>query len=363
MAEQKEPVVKVNVVANDKPEPGDAEAQPVIGAQSLVPPDEQFWERYSPNHEMSISSLVSAVGHIFMLLTLLFGLGWLLNIFNRGGDPDLEPVIVGDKGGGGGHVEGVGDAPGNRSRPKDVEANLDKNDSKQPTLPTKDDPSNNANQNTNLEATPDAQDLIERAKQRAPQAAPLGPVLKDALIGLAGKGRGGSGSGGGLGSGKGKGTGDGVGDGSGTKRGRRVLRWTMKFDVTTGREYIRQLNMCGAILGIPQGNGETLVVRDLTKLPVQGKIEDVKALNRIFWVDNNPDSMQSMAITLGLDKVPTEIYAFMPFTLEKTLLERELAYGKKYGRNTEESIEETVFQLRFRGGKPEPVVVEQRGKK
>jgi hypothetical protein len=364
MANRKEPIVKVVKVPDaDLSDSGDVSEVEAAHGTSPIPPDETFWHRYSPNQEAPISGLGSLVFHFFAVIMLVFGIGFLLNLLSRGEDPDLEPVIVGDEGGGGGHVDGVGDGAGHRSRPQDVAENIEKNDQRQPTLPTPDNPDTKSNPSSALDALPDEKDLIERQKSKAPPSAALGPVLKDALTGLAGKGRGGPGSGGGQGKGVGKGTGDGVGDGSGTKRGRRVLRWVMKFNISSGSEYLRELNMCGAILGVPDDNGNVLVIRELLRKPAQGKVEDVKKLNRIFWIDNNPDSMQAMAAALGLEKVPREVIAFFPYSLEQKLLERELAYGKKYGRKTEEDIEETVFQMQFRGGKPDPIVVEQRGKK
>ena len=81
---------------------------------------------------------------------------------------------------------------------------------------------------------------------------------------------------------------------------------------------------------------------------------------RIFWMDDNPESVRAMATELQLDMRPWRIIAFFPAWVEKKLLERELAYGKSYGRNTEEMIKETKFRVEFRGTEPRFTVIEQR---
>src|SRR4051812_18787282 len=57
----------------------------------LVPPDEQFWQRYSPHHEFPLSTVTSAALHILVIALLLIG-GWLL--LKLGWTDPASPVPV-----------------------------------------------------------------------------------------------------------------------------------------------------------------------------------------------------------------------------------------------------------------------------
>lgn len=340
---------------------------PVDEVPGPKPPDEAFWETYSPNGEAPVSGLTSVVFHGLVLGAVIFG-ATILALFHRSTDAvDLEPVLIGEPGGGGGSTEGVGDVnPGNLTRPPDATEDLTKpEDTKTPLLPTKVEPDLATTKTAApvFEDDPDGTKMVDQLLAKKPASVNMGPLLKDALVGLAGKGRGGSGSGGGLGTGKGKGEGDGTGDGTGsTRRGRRVLRWTMLFNTSGGDDYLRQLHALGAILGVQDAGGQVRVYRDLRQRPMKGAVEDLKAINRIFWVDDNQDSMVSMAQAMGLDRVPSQIIAFFPVPLEEQLLKTELDYGRPRGRKAEEDIAETKFRISFPGGRVKVEVQEQRGR-
>src|SRR5262249_984472 len=131
------------------------------------------------------------------------------------------------------------------------------------------------------------------------------------------KGRGGSGIGGGKDKGVGTGDGPGMGAGNLDARVKRTLRWTLMFNTLNGDDYRRQFAALGAILAIPDRSGEYRVIRDLNKRPATGEIEDVGKINRIFWVDDKPDSVRSLAMALGLNPLPSQIVAFFPVELER----------------------------------------------
>jgi len=174
-----------------------------------------------------------------------------------------------------------------------------------------------------------------------------------------GKGQGGKGVGGGKGDGVGTGEGDGTGPGKGGKidiRQKRVLRWRMMFNTLNGDDYRRQLASLGAILAIPNPQGGYLVMEDLTP-PVRPQPGDLSKITRIFWVDDTPQSVQSLSSALRLPATPPHIVAFFPETLEEELLRKEKAYrGKEEG-----DITETRFEIVQRaGGKYEPVVKGQK---
>src|SRR5439155_4446207 len=76
--------------------------------QSLLPPEEQFWNRYSPHHEAPLSGVTSTILHLLALL-LLLGIIWMQNMLKT--DELYNPVPVDvvrmKLGGGGGTVGGI----------------------------------------------------------------------------------------------------------------------------------------------------------------------------------------------------------------------------------------------------------------
>lgn len=328
----------------------------------LVPPDDAFWQRYSPNSEFPFSGLASFCIHATVLFVLLAGA--LVFGSRKDTGEEIEPVLVGDgdgPAGGGGNPLGQGfENPGNLSAP-DVTADLlnpDK-DKPDPNLLNKPDDVVTKPKSVALDDDPDADKIIEKAKQKMPSSA-LGPQIRDALTGLAGKGRGGSGRGGGRGSGVGMADGDGSG---GNKRGRRVLRWAMILNTGSGKDYVRQLNAMGAFIGLPDKNQNIMLVRNLSERPAKPQLEDMLKIGRVWWTDERQDSAVAIARELQINWIPSYVMAFFPVELEKKLVEKELEYGSRFGRKREEDIEETVFQITFRRGVPQISVQSQVGKK
>src|SRR5205823_5263763 len=109
----------------------------------------------------------------------------------------------------------------------------------------------------------------------------------------------------------------------------RILRWRLTFKTQDGDDYRKQLLALGAILAVPQGENRHRVIRDLTKLPAGGKVEDLAGIGRIFWVDDRPESVRSLARALGLPNPPAYFVAFFPQELENKLSRRELAFKNR----------------------------------
>src|SRR4051812_11516610 len=81
-------------------------------AEPLVPPEEKFWERYSPNQEMPISGASSFVAHLLIIGLMVF-MGVIASMLGFKNDNKIEVEAVRfNVGGGGGHRQGVGNAPG-----------------------------------------------------------------------------------------------------------------------------------------------------------------------------------------------------------------------------------------------------------
>jgi hypothetical protein len=124
------------------------------------------------------------------------------------------------------------------------------------------------------------------------------------------------------------------------QRKKRLLRWTMVFNTQDGEDYLRQLRALGAILAFPKADGGYLVIRDLTHRPAQPRAEDLTKLDRIYWIDDKPESVASLSRALGIAQ-PAQIVALFPEKLEKELLQKELGFA---GRS-EDSILETRFEV------------------
>jgi hypothetical protein len=320
-----------------------------------------FWKKYSPHHEFPLSLSSSIFLHI--LGFVLLG-GFLLAFFglNREKELPINTVVVA---GGGGNPNGVGNNRGagvlpsneavddkDKPQPDRVAENINKEQLTKPEAKKAELPPLDKGVRP-IEADTSAADTKLGA---------IGDKLRAKIAGaIAGKGQGGPGSGGGQGSGTGTGIGNASGPGRGnlTQREKRQLRWTMMFNTRSGEDYVDQLIGLGAILAIPAGpNHEYLVIRDLDRRhgPIQPKREDLGDLNRIYWVDNKPQSVYSLAMALGIRPVPEHFVAFFPPELEKELAEKE----QKYSSSKEEDIEETVFRVVRSGNRYEPIVIEQR---
>jgi hypothetical protein len=331
-------------VLTKKPAP----AKPAA-AEGLVPPDEQFWQRYSPHGEMGISSATSLILHVLILIFVVFGALLMPWWFNSG--PTNVPVetVRLHVGGGGGQKYGQGDAPGIGQRDAAPEATEKTEEPKPP------DPENReALDVPKNEKPPDNEPtrVVESNK-----ATSVFDKLKNQGI-TAGYGRGGTGQGGGRGQGIGRGNGNGIGDGDGTltNREKRMLRWGMIFDTRDGRDYLAQLNSIDAIIAIPMDpKGEKYkLIRDLSgKGPAKLLDEDPNKLQRIFWVDQRPESVRDMSRALGLKFVPKYFIAFLPEQLENKLFEME---KRRAGNHSEDEIDETKFRMERQGNSVVPVL-------
>src|SRR5437588_6756061 len=80
-----------------------------------VPPDERFWRRYSPHHELPLSSVSSVALHL--LVVGLAALACMIPFFNQ--EPrsmELSSVTFGD---GGGQPDGADGSRGKEGNPGD----------------------------------------------------------------------------------------------------------------------------------------------------------------------------------------------------------------------------------------------------
>jgi hypothetical protein len=345
--------------------------KPAADRPVLVPPEEQFWKRYSPHHEFPLSSAGSVALHILavavlLLLALFIIPGW----FKVDRSLPVEPVRLEIEGGGGGSPTGEGDRPGIGHGPEDVpdkketaregdEKAPDRPDLKKPAPTTPDkvefnDADKRYISERSTEVTRAFKNLDDFSRRR---------FRPDGMT--PGKGKGGPGSGGGKDKGKGTGEGPGKGPGKATlsQREKRMLRWSMHFNTTNGFDYLRQLNGLGAILAIPVREvprPHYRIVRDLTRRPAKLLNEDVSKIHRIYWIDDHPKSVLQVMNALGVNLRPSRFVAFMPEELEKKLFEMEKNHMENVLKQPydEDRIFETHFKVVNDGGGYRPEIIE-----
>ncbi|HKI30545.1 MAG TPA: hypothetical protein VKA46_01540 [Gemmataceae bacterium] len=326
-----------------------------------LPIEEPIFVRYSPHHEFPLSTVTSIGLHALIIGLLVIG-GIVIAKLNWGADQkpvEANAVAMELPGGGGGNPHGVGNGPGDGAL----------GDPDAPEAPLPDDPFEIQPREKLQEARKEARQLPEFKDEEDQRLINEGGAAVDKILRLrsdvrqklkeglaAGKGKGGPGNGGGEGTRSGTGSGDSTGPGSGgspSKRADRLLRWTLIFNTRDGQDYMRQLKACGAIIAIYDVNAREgyVPIRDLNR-PTP-RLEDT--IGRIYWVDDKPISVQSLAGALGVEP-PSRFLVFFPGEFEEKLLRLEQGYrGKK-----ENEIIETKFDIRRHGDTYEPVVIQQR---
>jgi hypothetical protein len=288
----------------------------------LAPPEEQFWQRYSPHHEFSLSSAGSIAVHIGMFVVFIFAM-WLLAEYavKQSTPVPIRTLTVADDNGNGNGVPGQGGPQQNlvdplppekaKDLPPDIKLIL-------PSIPPL------AGEGLRPDQLPTVRDLPKIAKGTRDQL----PGGKD------GKG------------------GAGPGPGSGAAR---ALRWELIFRTADGNDYLSQLAVMKATIAIPSPPDwqRYKVFKDLSRPAAEPfKREELPAL---FFIDGDADSAGRLAKALGLDYTPPNFIAFFPKEIEEELAAKERAFGNL----RESEVFSTKFKILVRDGKPTITVVEQ----
>jgi hypothetical protein len=328
-----------------------------------VAPEERFWKRYSPHHEFPLSSITSVALHVlaFVLLALV---AWWVAKMTLGQSAPLPETVISIKGGDGSNRQGGGDDAGGQPATREEEtgnqrqsedASRPQPNSERPKLVKPapvpplviDDPENAKHTRDLIKA---GEQAFQRFNQETREGLRKGRVPsqgKDASGQVGGKDRG---------PGPDKGNKVGPRGGGPENRLTRSLRWVMIFETYNGEDYARQLAALGAFIAVPQGKGDIyLVVRDLSRRPLHGSMEDVTQIKRIYWEDNKRESITPLCKALGIEPVPDHIVAFFPEKLEKELLRIELQYKNKQ----EHEIYETRFKVHKTATGYAPIVIDQ----
>lgn len=334
----------------------------------LVPPDEKFWQRYSRHHEFPLSGVGSVVLHGLVIGVL--ALGYMLLTQARQGEshrPVSMDVVqleggTGLEGGSGGpatkaspNKEGTEDVHGSQ-KPDPNNAELPKDNPKLPSIPEPplilpQGPSAFEIDVTSLkEMAREADRLVQEAMKREAD--------RVATKGSPGDGKNAGGGGAGQGSKSGPGAGSG---GMGRKLTRAEVharRWDFNL-FGTPKEHADKLVAAGVILVVPSPRG-FLAVRDLKRRPVQLVPQDMERYkDAVYWINNVPGSVAGLADELRLGFRPAFVVMLLPTSREQEIADAEAAYAAARGRDLN-SIQQTFFDFRFRGGKFEPIVIDQR---
>ncbi len=326
-------VTKPNPGQNSPPvakKPG--EPQAAERKQPAVPEDD-FWRRYSPNHEFPLSSAASVVLHMFVVLMIALFARWATE--TAATTPEIEAIVFA---GGGGDPSGNSLDLDAKSMPEAIEFDPSAKpvEDRLPPLENALTPSQNVR-------------AIEKVETKTSD------VLKRA------KGLYGSGSGGGGMSGRGTGIGSGEDPGVETARARRLNRWDIRFEYTGGEDYLHQLKSLGAIIAVPSGD-KYMLYRDINQRPARGELvphSGLSKLNRIYWVNKDREAVDLLLAAMGVTPGPDRFWAFFPYEFEQDLAKKELAFR---GRQ-EEDIKETIFKVvAQRGGKYTVQVASQTGR-
>lgn len=345
--------------------------------QQLVPPDERFWQRYSPHAELPLSGVSSLAVHLLVFgLMLLIGVVGTLLLGRTTRSLPVEAVRL-DLGGGGGSQHGQGDGKNFGKQP--VEVNEGNSQEAQPSndpVDTDKPPEISIKPPTSPRVKFD-ESTIRYIHQSDTASAQALQKLAQANIRIqlpdrtpapkSGYGKGGTGEGGGSGDGKGTGVGNSTGEGRGTltQREKRMLRWSMLFDTSSGHDYLSQLQGLGAILAVPTDNtGKNYqIIRDLSARPAKLLNENINDIQRIYWIDDKPESVGDVLRILGVPNRGNHFVAFMPVELEQKLFDLEKKYAEKHHHITnEDRIVETRFRIRRTPKGYDPEVIGQKVK-
>jgi hypothetical protein len=343
--------------------------QPKSSTNELIPPDERFWQRYSPHHEALLAAAGSLTLHglVFGIpaLIALLGLGlWWSTDAEAQRPPTMDMVtMIGDNGdgvGGGGDPPPLGQ-PGNEQE-GDVKpvaeqtATAAKRDEMFPVFPSTD-----VAEVVSEKAVEPAKDDVDKILQEigkdakkaerpkvAKTANRIGPRgdPKGKLGGKGVRGAGGPGSG-------------------GTPRGvpmtkQQVFAQRWQFDMSgNGRQHAAKLAAAGVILIVHDQFNNLGVVRDLKRLPVIPLPGNAMAFkDAVQWTNNKPESLVGLAAALQLRFVPIAVQIVLPKEREEKMAEAEAAFALKHNRPFDR-ITETLFDFRLINGRFEPVVIRQ----
>lgn len=317
-------------------------------APPLMPPDEQFWEKYSPHYEFPLSSIGSIALHVAGLMIFLGALYMLskMTIKDTTPVPMREMMVMGE---GDGSANSPGGSGGGNDESKN-ENNTPMNERNDPLPPV---PEHQLEETKIdlaqfLPKVPTTDDGLDpKNLPSVKKFAGLPPDLRKKFL-EGGKGPGGN---------KGTETGNAPGTGDASSSGSRAVRWELTFSTQNSRDYLRQLAAMKATLIIPQPPDFTkfFAYRNIDQPRPQGVPFDYDSLNGLSFVDDSPESAARIADEMGLNFKPRQFIAIYPKEVEEELAAKE----RKYRGRREDQIFSTRFKVLIRDGMFSVEVVDQ----
>jgi hypothetical protein len=356
----------------------------------LVPPDERFWQRYSPRHELPLAGATSLFAH--GMVVALLAVGGVAFFFRESAEAQrpaqMEVLLVeaGDGFGGPGGAPGLPGLPGEEGKtelppgpftPGPMgEAGAEETPDLPPIpgtefeLPTPDRP---VDPGTDL--LDELKKLSQDADKRSQPLVKVAAMPKAASGTKSGGGGGPKGAGGQAGQGGVGGSGKGLMGGQGSGAGGRkptdqeVKAWRWRFDlVGSAKEHADKLDRAGLIVAVPDPkadkfdpeNGPYLFITDLKRRPVKLEPGDIaKYKDAVKWGNAKPDSVRSLATELKLNFAPPRFVLLLPKDREMKMAAEEARYAKEH-RTDIARVTETWFDFRLKNGVYEPVVIMQK---
>ncbi len=328
------------------------------GADDMEPND-VVWHKFTVRRAFPISTILSASIHVGFLIVVISGVvSWLTN--DRDEPIEFEPVVIYAPRGGGADGSEDQTSLGSATTWTDPFQAIEPSQRPTPRVTAQPEivPMVAQQTDTSVEI-PDTDLTSPRLKNLAPRPNLLTLVggLPDALKGKGGRAVG-------HGDGKGRGDGNGEGDGPGgrlTVKQKRQLRWHLLFNISNAADYLDQLRRMKAIIGFQFPDRSIHLIADLQKRPAPlQRVAQVP--DRIFWMDDDPDSVRSICDELRVTPLPQRVVAFFPEAIEEELLRKERSYGQRFGRTHEDDFVETVFRVTNDYGRIDITVVRQVGR-
>ena len=309
------------------------------------PPEEEFWERYNKRLEFPLSTVATVLLHVLVgtLIVLI-----LLQMENQE-DRSSVGVMAMDVGG----LDDFGaGSPGGGGREDPIIERLNE-DPATAAIALLGNPEDlpQIKEKTVKLIDPTGKMPITAANAAAYDG--LNEAIKNKLLGdqrgsgnTPGKGIGPAGPGPG-------------GSGADSTLGRN-MRWTLRFRVNSGRDYLKQLETMGAKILIPKpGTEQCVVIDDLSKPDSQRLIgtDDLGPyIGLLKFADSRAEAVGGVSQALGLDFRPKTFFAVFSKPFEEDLSRKEKAYQNKQP----EQIEETIFTVRVSGGSFDVTVTDQK---
>jgi hypothetical protein len=140
----------------------------------------------------------------------------------------------------------------------------------------------------------------------------------------------------------------------------RALRWILRFDTTTGEDYVNQMAGIGGVImvPVPPDNKSFIIFKNPKNAQSAPATDDdiQKYTKLIQFAEVRKDSVESVSKALKLTFKPRSFFAYFPRELEEKLA----ALEKNYQNKNPEQIRSTAFKVIVRGGSYDFIVVEQK---